>query len=67
MRLDPRQTAVWSAMDHGENFVDLAGPSESPTPKEEEDDWSFELSGDEIGNDGDDANNLDYNAFRGCH
>jgi hypothetical protein len=25
--LEPRQVAVWSAMDHGENFVDLAGPS----------------------------------------
>jgi hypothetical protein len=52
-------------MDHGENFVDLDGPSEPPAPKEEEDDWSFDLSGDDIGNDGDDANNLDYIAFRG--
>ncbi|KAK1698067.1 hypothetical protein QYE76_014764 [Lolium multiflorum] len=33
--LDPRQAAVWSAMDHGANFVDLAGPSEMPAPKEE--------------------------------
>jgi hypothetical protein len=65
MTLDPRQAAVWSAMDHGENFSDFAGPSEPPVPREEEDDWSFDLSGDDIGNDGDDANNLDYNAFRG--
>jgi hypothetical protein len=47
MTLDPRQAVVRSAMDHGENFVDLAGPSEPPAPKEEEDDWSFDLSGDD--------------------
>jgi hypothetical protein len=58
MTLDPRQAAVWYAMDHYENFVDLAGPSEPATPKEEEDDWSFDLFGD-------DADNLDYSAFWG--
>jgi hypothetical protein len=56
--LDPRQTSLWSAMDHGENFVDLAGPSEPSAPKEEEDDWSFDLPGD-------DTDNLDYNTFQG--
>jgi hypothetical protein len=35
--LAPRQAAAWSARDHGENFVDLAGPSEPPSPKEEDD------------------------------
>jgi hypothetical protein len=60
--LDPRQAAVWSAMDHGENFVNLAGPSEPPAPKEKEDDWSFDLSSDDGG---DNADNLDYSAFRG--
>jgi hypothetical protein len=38
MTLDPRQAAVWSARDHGENFVNLAGPFEPSVPKEEEDD-----------------------------
>jgi hypothetical protein len=33
--LAPRQATLWSARDHGENFVDLTGPSEPPTPKEE--------------------------------
>jgi hypothetical protein len=51
-------------MDHGKNFVDLADPSEPPAPKEEEDDWSFDLSGDDGSDDGD-ADNLDYHAFRG--
>jgi hypothetical protein len=36
-------------MDHGENFVDLTGPSESQVPKEEEDDWSFDFSDDDGG------------------
>jgi hypothetical protein len=47
-------------MDHNENFVDLADPFEPWTPKDEEDDWSFDYFAD-----GDDADNLDYNAFRG--
>lgn len=63
MTVDPRQAAVWSTMDHSENFVGLPGPSEPPAPKEEEDDWSFDLSGNDDGND---ADNLDYNAFRGA-
>jgi hypothetical protein len=62
--LDPRQAAVWSAMDHGKNFVDLTGPSEPPAPKEEEDDWSFAFSDDDGGGDADDADNLDYNTFQ---
>jgi hypothetical protein len=61
---DPPQVAVWSTMDHGNNFVDLAGPFEPPTPKEEEDDdWSFDFSDDDGG--GNDADNLDYNTFQG--
>jgi hypothetical protein len=61
MTLDPRQAAVLSARDHGANFVDFAGPSEPPAPKEEEedDDWSFGISS----NDGDDGNNLDFSVF----
>jgi hypothetical protein len=47
-------------MDHDENFVDHAGPSEPPAPKEEEDDWSFNFSDEESG---DDADNLDFSAF----
>nr|XP_051206344.1 uncharacterized protein LOC127321362 [Lolium perenne] len=43
--LNPRQAAVWSAMDHGENFVDLAGPPEPLAPKEEEDDFSDDGGG----------------------
>jgi hypothetical protein len=43
--LNPRQVAVWSAMDHGENFIDLAGPSEPLAPKEEEDDFSNDGGG----------------------
>jgi hypothetical protein len=59
MTLDPRQAAVWSARDHNANFVDLAGPSEPPAPKgEEDDDWSFGSSTD------DDANNLDFNSLQ---
>jgi hypothetical protein len=62
--LDPWQAAVWSARDHGANFVDLAGPSEPPVPKEEEEDddtWSF-------GSSNDDGNNLDFSAFdASCH
>jgi hypothetical protein len=42
---------VWSARDHGANFVDLAGPSELPTPKEEkadeDDSWSLGASTDD--------------------
>jgi hypothetical protein len=38
MTMDPWQVAAWSARDHGANFVDLAGPSELPASKEEEDD-----------------------------
>jgi hypothetical protein len=63
--MDPRQVAVWSDRDHGANFVDLAGPSELPTPKEEktdDDSWSFRQSSDE-GDDGEDGNNLDFSAF----
>jgi hypothetical protein len=54
---------VWSARDHGANYVDLAGPSELPAPKEEKadeeegddaDSWSFPSSS------GDD---LDFTAF----
>ncbi|KAK1641926.1 hypothetical protein QYE76_059731 [Lolium multiflorum] len=63
--LDARQAAVLSAMDHGKNFVDLAGPSEPLTPKKEEDDWSFDFSDDDSGGDGNDAENLDYNTFKG--
>ena len=48
--MDPRQATVWSARDHGANFVDLAEPSELPAPKEEKDD-------------GDDRNNVDFSAF----
>jgi hypothetical protein len=54
---------VWSSRDHGANYIDLAGPSELPAPKEEKDDeeeaddadsWSFgSSSGDE----------LDFSAF----
>jgi hypothetical protein len=51
-------------MDHGENFVDLVGPSAPPAPKEE-DDWSFDFSDDDGGGDGDDADNLDFSAFDG--
>lgn len=58
--LDPRQAAVWSTMDHVENFVDLAGPYAPPAPKEE-DDWSFDFSDD----DGNDVDNLDFSAFDG--
>jgi hypothetical protein len=43
---------------HGENFVDLAGPSEPTAPKDEEDDFFFDLPGD----DDNDADNLDYSA-----
>ncbi|KAK1697155.1 hypothetical protein QYE76_013852 [Lolium multiflorum] len=57
---DPRHAVVWSAKDHGANFVDLAGPSELPAPKEkkanEDGSWSFGASI----NDGDD---LDFSAF----
>ncbi|KAK1610197.1 hypothetical protein QYE76_033870 [Lolium multiflorum] len=61
MTMDLRQAAVWSARDHGANFIDLAGPSEPPAPKEEEDDdWFFGSSSDD---DGDSANNLDFSAF----
>jgi hypothetical protein len=53
-------------MDHGDNFVDLAGPSQPPAPKEEDDDWSFDFSDDDDdGGDGDGADNLDYSPFRG--
>jgi hypothetical protein len=48
-------------MDHVENFVDLARPSQQPAPKEEDDDWSFDFS--ECN--GDDADNLARSAFRG--
>jgi hypothetical protein len=56
--MDLRQAAVWSARDHDANFVDLAGPSELPAPKEEkdDDDWSF-------GPSSDDGNNLDFSSF----
>jgi hypothetical protein len=61
--MEPRQAAVWSAKDHGANFVDLAGPSELPAQKEEKandnGDWSFGPSSD----DGDDGNNLNFSAF----
>jgi hypothetical protein len=60
MTLDPTQAAVWYAMDHCENFVNLAAPSEPPAPKEEE----VSLSGD---NDGDDVDNLDFSAFDAHH
>jgi hypothetical protein len=59
--LDPRQAAVWSAMDHGENFVNLAGPCEPPEPKEEEDNWSFNFSDED---DVVDADNIDFSASR---
>ncbi|KAK1642791.1 hypothetical protein QYE76_060596 [Lolium multiflorum] len=65
--LNRRQSEVWSAMDHDENFVDLAGPLEPPAPKEEEDDWSFNFSDEDGGGDGDDTDNLDFSAFLGCH
>jgi hypothetical protein len=65
--LDPRQAAVWSAMDHGKNFVNLAGLSEPPAPKEEEDDWSFDFSDEDGGGEGDDADNLDYSTFQVRH
>jgi hypothetical protein len=60
MMMDPRQAAVWSARDHGANFVDLARPSEPPAPKEEDDYRSFGSSSDDYG---DDTNNLDFSAF----
>jgi hypothetical protein len=56
---------VWSARNHGANFVDLAEPSELLAPKEEkageeeadeDDSWSFGPSSDG----GDD---LDFNVF----
>jgi hypothetical protein len=50
---------VWSARDHGANFVDHAGPFEPPAPKkEEDDDRSFGTSIDD-----DDGNKLDFSAF----
>jgi hypothetical protein len=58
--IDPRHAAVWSAMDHGANFVDLDGPSDLPAPKEEKADedgsWSFGASSD-------DDDQLDFSAF----
>jgi hypothetical protein len=51
--MDPRQTTMHSARDHGSNFIELTEPFELPAPKEEEDDdndWSFGTSND----DGDD-------------
>ena len=60
--LDDRQVELWSAMDSGA-IVDLAGPSELPVPKEEED--LFHFSDDDDGGDGDDADNLDWSAFDG--
>jgi hypothetical protein len=51
--MDPRQTTMQSARDHGSNFIELTEPFELPAPKEEEDDdndWSFGTSND----DGDD-------------
>jgi hypothetical protein len=51
---------VWSARDHGANFVDLLEPSELPAPKEEDNgDRSF-------GTSSDDGNNLDFSAFDTC-
>jgi hypothetical protein len=62
--MDPRQAALWSARNHGANFVDLGGPSELPAPKEEEDDnESFGASSD----DSDDDNNLNFSAFNAHH
>ena len=58
--LNDRQAELWSAMDHGDNFVDLAGPSEPPAPKEE-DEESFHFSDDD-----DDADSLNWSAFDGC-
>ena len=66
--LDDRQAELWSAMDHGDNFVDLAGPSELPAPKEEEeeeDSFHFSSADDDDGGDGDDADSLDWSAFDG--
>ena len=53
-------------MDHGANFVDLAGPSELPAPKEEEeeeDSFHFSSAGADDGGDADDAESLDWSAF----
>ncbi|KAK1606656.1 hypothetical protein QYE76_030329 [Lolium multiflorum] len=36
MTMELRQAAAWYARDHDANFVDLAGPSELPAPKKEE-------------------------------
>jgi hypothetical protein len=63
--MDPRQVAVWSARNHGANFVDFTGPSQLPAPKvekDDDDDWSFEPSS----VDGDDGKNIDFNAFVAC-
>jgi hypothetical protein len=58
-----QQAVVWSARDHSANYVDLAGPSELPTPKEEKadeeeaddaDSWSFGSSS---------GDKLDFSAF----
>jgi hypothetical protein len=67
--LDPWQAAVWSAMDHDKNSVDLAGPFEPLTPKEEEDNWSFDFSDNDSGGDSgdDDADNFDYSTFEGLN
>ena len=38
LTLNDLDASLWSAMDHGENYVDLAGPSQPqppPAPKEE--------------------------------
>jgi hypothetical protein len=32
--MDPQQAAMSFTRDHGDNFVDLAGPSELSAPKE---------------------------------
>ena len=58
--LNDRQAELWSTMDHGDNFVDLAGPSEPPAPKEE--DESFHFSDDDDDG-GDGADSLDWSAF----
>jgi hypothetical protein len=52
------RTTGKSRWTHGANFVDLAGPSELPTPKEEKAaaNWSF-------GPSSEDGNNLDFSAF----
>jgi hypothetical protein len=56
---------VWSARDHGANFVNLAVPSELPAPKEEKSDEEEADKNDSwsSGSSNDDGDDLDFSAF----